>query len=369
MDVIPTSSEFNTMLSSTSTDHIDASLAIIEPLVPPSITSASSRKARWNRSFDSSGFSPYARGVTALLHILTTDRYIARENMWTLQHVLTLALFANEVLQVPGVESPAFRGQVTAVSELKDIIRLTQQVATLLLTTTGEGPWHQDIVDALSGRKLPGKSGPVGDFVRLVFEQSKLDDTVRDSLVLRTVLQHVLRNATKEDADRWIELARDIEGQGMSLYSKCPEQGVAESQPALQTSLAISFAVIESALEPPKLDRYRNELASKLSGIPPNKANTTSLRLLRRLSAVAPDVESDVIFIPQQRAVYLIQAVQAWMGSDEDLDEMVASEVTLALFNLAPILQNVQGAHWDFIMDLIESNLEVSSVHSFAFYA
>jgi E3 ubiquitin-protein ligase listerin len=55
--------------------------------------------------------------------------------------------------------------------------------------------------------------------------------------------------------------------------------------------------------------------------------------------------------------------MQAWMGSDEDLDEMVASEVTLVLFNLVPILQNVQGAHWDFIMDLIESNLEVSALY------
>jgi E3 ubiquitin-protein ligase listerin len=223
MDVIPTSSEFNDMLSSTSTDPIDASLAVIEPLASPSTTSGSVRKARWNRSFDRSGFSPYARGVTALLHILTTDRYVARENLWTLQHILTLALFASEVLQIPGADSPAFRGKGTAVSELKDIIRLTQQVNTLLLTTTGEGSWHQDVVDGLLGKALARKLDSVGDFVRLVFQRSKLDDAVRDSLVLRTVLQHVLRNVTKEDADRWIELARGIEGQGMALRSIIPE--------------------------------------------------------------------------------------------------------------------------------------------------
>ena len=133
----------------------------------------------------------------------------------------------------------------------------------------------------------------------------------------------------------------------------------------MQTSLAISLAVTEFTPEPPRLDRYRNEIASKLSGIPSSKANTTGLRYLRCLSAVTPDPESDVVFLPQQRAVYLVQAIQTWMGSDEDLDETVASEVTLTLFNLAPILQNVQGAHWDFIMDLIESNLEVrSSYHT-----
>ena len=135
---------------------------------------------------------------------------------------------------------------------------------------------------------------------------------------------------------------------------------MSDSWLALQTSLAISLAVTEFAPEPLKLDRYRNELASKLSGISPAKANTTGLRLLRCLSAVAPAAESDVIFLPQQRAVYVVQALQTWMGSDEDLDENVESEVTLILYSLVPILQNVQGAHWDFIMDLIESNLEAS---------
>ncbi|KAF8531403.1 hypothetical protein JB92DRAFT_2851839 [Gautieria morchelliformis] len=341
--VIPSLSEFDTMLKSTSTDPIDGSLAILEPLVSPFTMDSSTRRVRWNRNFDNSGFSPYARGVTALLHVLTTDRHIARENMWALRHALTLALFASEVLQVPGAESPVFRGQQVAASELKEITRLAQQVASFLLTNVGEGSWHQVIVDVLLGKAPLSKLDTTGEFVRLVFEQSKLHDTVRDSLVLHTVLQHVLRNATKEDSDRWVELARSVEDQ------------------ALQTSLAISLAVIEVAPEPSRLDRYRNELASKLSGIPPSMANTTGFRILRCLSAVAPDPESDVIFLPQQRAVFVVQTLQAWMGSDEDLEERVESEVTLVLFNLVPILQSIQGAHWGFILDLIESNLENST--------
>lgn len=217
VDVIPTVSEFNTMLRSTSTDPIDASLAIVEPLASSFTTPSSARRAQWNRKFDSSGFSPYARGVSALLHVLTTDRHIARENMWTLQHVLTLALFASEVLDVPEADSPVFHGQQAAVSELKEIQRLTQQVATFLLTITGEGSWHHDVVDTLMGKAFPGKLDSVGEFVRLAFEKSKLQDTVRDSLVLHTVLEHTLRNANKDDADRWIELARDVEKQGMAF--------------------------------------------------------------------------------------------------------------------------------------------------------
>lgn len=206
------------MLQSTSADPIDPSLAIIEPLAPPVITNPSTRGAQWNGKFDKSGFSPYARGVTALLHVLTSDRYIARENMWSLQHALTLALFASEVLQVPRADSPVFRGQQVPGPELKKITHLTQQVTAFLLTT-GEGPWHRDVVDTLLGKTQPSKLDSMGEFVRLVFEQSKLHNTVRDSLILHTVLRQVLRNATKEDAERWIEVARGIEESGATLRS------------------------------------------------------------------------------------------------------------------------------------------------------
>ena len=34
----------------------------------------------------------------------------------------------------------------------------------------------------------------------------------------------------------------------------------------------------------------------------------------------------------------------------------------LVILHLAPILHTVPGAHWEFIFDLIESNLEVSQI-------
>ncbi len=114
------------------------------------------------------------------------------------------------------------------------------------------------------------------------------------------------------------------------------------------------------APEPPRLDRFRNELAAGTLGIPASKANSEGLWLLRNLAAAAPDPDSDVIFLPQLRAVNLIKACQQWITSDEDLDEEVQSEMTLVFAHLAPILQNVPGAHWDLIFDVVENNLEVS---------
>jgi hypothetical protein len=77
-------------------------------------------------------------------------------------------------------------------------------------------------------------------------------------------------------------------------------------------------------------------------------------------NSLAPPVESGVIYLPQQRAVFLIQALQKWMTSDEDLDQSLETHVTVALYHLLPILQTVPGAHWEFTLDILENNLGVS---------
>ena len=66
-----------------------------------------------------------------------------------------------------------------------------------------------------------------------------------------------------------------------------------------------------------------------------------------------------MVYLPTPRAVNLMKACQQWISSDEDLDEEVEYEMTSVFRHLAPILQNVPGAHWDLIFDLMESNLEV----------
>lgn len=114
------------------------------------------------------------------------------------------------------------------------------------------------------------------------------------------------------------------------------------------------------APEPPRLDRLRNELAAGLMGVPPAKANSEGLWLLRRLAAVAPDPESDIVYLPTPRAVNLVKACQQWIASDEDLNEEVEYQMTTIFIHLAPILQTVPGAHWDLVFDVMENNLEVN---------
>jgi hypothetical protein len=128
------------------------------------------------------------------------------------------------------------------------------------------------------------------------------------------------------------------------------------------TSMAVALSITGSGSEPLRLDRYRNELAANAMGVRPAKINTEGLWILRRLVATAPDPDSDVVFIPQARAVNFMKACQHWVTSEEDIEEEVESQITVLCFHLAPILQCVSGSHWDFIFDVVENNLEVRNI-------
>jgi E3 ubiquitin-protein ligase listerin len=117
------------------------------------------------------------------------------------------------------------------------------------------------------------------------------------------------------------------------------------------------------------MDRLRNELASTLMGISPSKASTVGLKALQMLCACAPEHDSEVVFMPQPRAVNAVKACQQWIlaeGDDDEDEEEAGEEVeslmTLLFGHLAPILQNVPGQHWEFIFDVIENNLEVRAI-------
>jgi hypothetical protein len=60
--------------------------------------------------------------------------------------------------------------------------------------------------------------------------------------------------------------------------------------------------------------------------------------------------------------VFVLRHVAGWLTSDdaEDLDEEVELRLAQLYVAVAPIVQDLSGAHWDAIFDLVESSLEVS---------
>ncbi|KAI9452266.1 hypothetical protein F5148DRAFT_1331820 [Russula earlei] len=340
-DLLPTSRLLDDLLSNLRLDPAIPSLAIIQPLIPPQ--SSFDVAEGPDCEADQQGLGVYARGVMVLLYSCTEDRDLALANLWALRHFLALAIYAEELLEVPSLPNPAF-SRIVARDVLQDLIVKIQQLTAYLLTRAGEDDgWHVHAVTSLLSGRRSNLLGGLAAFTVDLIEHAQDEDDSLHCRILYTILQHVLRDTAREEADQWLLLARRLE------------------RGSLEISLAIVLCVAQFGSEPPHLDRYRNELAAEILGITASKANSDGLRLLRLLGAAAPDPDSDVVFLQQHRAVKFVKACQGWIASDADVDEDVESEITNVLFHLVPILQNVPGSHWDFTFDLIENNLENAS--------
>lgn len=342
-DVFPTPTEINQMLYQLSPDPIDASLAVMDPLIPPASAFTGESTLMQPQQYDTRGFSSYARVVDALLHFFAEDRQSAKQNTWALRHFLAFEVYAQDFMNVPSAQSPVFEQKALATG-LEDTILKMRQMSTYVLTSVADNGWRGAALGAVLEDKPAGEIGALAtllvDAIRLARER----DLMRDVRILRIILDHVFHDMERDEADRWMLLARKIE------------------LTAPETSMAIVSAATKYALEPPRLDRYRNELAAALLGIPPRKANTDGLLTLRKLATSAPGSESDVEFLPQPRAVKVMKACQQWIASDEDIDEDLESVMTLVFIHLAPILQDVPGAHWDLVFDVVENNMENASI-------
>lgn len=347
------------MLDALPSTPLDASLAVVDPLVSPSVQYRSLEFPKGVA--DTHGLTKYARIVHGLLLYLVDDRQTAKENPWVLHHFLALALYAEEAKHLPAVESPIFSNTVTRTT-LQGILDRVQQAAAYLLSSTTDEKWHTTVTNVLVGQATvsTGLDG-IGRLVVDLINRATRYDAVRESRILHMILRHALSTATKADSEQWMLVARKLEKLGKYSPPICALSDFPTHACLIapHTSLAIVFSVTRYAPEPARLERFRNELAAGTLGIPAPKANTEGLWLLRNLAASAPDPESDVVFLPQQRAVNLIKACQQWITSDEDLEEDVQSEMTLVFMSLVPILSNVPGGHWDLVFDVVENNLEV----------
>ncbi|TFK22367.1 hypothetical protein FA15DRAFT_681687 [Coprinopsis marcescibilis] len=364
LDFLPSEDLLDQMAEGMSSREIDPSMGVVDPQLRPAAAKPLQSSAPLN---DRYGYSSYARGVYALLQALSGDRTLAKRNVWALRHLMMLSVYAQDFQSVPGKGCPAFDERVLGVglngvgggmAGLGEVIgKIDQMVTYLLLSGEGED-WRKFVVESLLAEKesVRCEMNALSHFVVGVVGVAKRSEGTRDVRVLRAVLEHVLEDAGVEDADSWVQVGRKLE------------------RTAPETSMAIIYAVTQAGLECQKLDRYRNEVAASLLGIKPDRVNTEGLLALRRLTAAAPDSESDVIFLPQLRAVNVVKACQKWVegaggedeGDDEDEDEGVDEDVENAMLPvfaiLAPILQNDHGKHWDFVFDVVETVLENSSI-------
>ena len=367
-DIFPSAERLDATLDTLSPEVIDPSIEIFDALIPPA-PSSKFKGTLTTPSTDRRGFSNYARTVDALLHALREDRHLARQNLWALRHFFALSIYAQDLLRVPSASSrsPVFDNKVTPAL-LADIILKAKQLSVYLLTSarTEDDSWRRGVVDRLLNERDANGLNELQTLLFDVINFSRKDDSTRDTRILKMVLEPLVTASFDiAEADLWVQLARKLEKLGESIFHANVSGDILLTNTIIapQTSMTIMSVISATGTEPPKLDRYRNELAAALLGVKTHKANTEGLLTLRKLAASAPDPKGTVEFLPTPRAVNVVKACQSWVLSDDDeeLDEEVESAMLPIFTHLAPILQTVRGSHWAFIFDVLEAVLERAS--------
>ncbi|CAE6527519.1 unnamed protein product [Rhizoctonia solani] len=297
-------------------------------------------------TYDSHGFSKYARAGAALAILLSEDRHLARDNLWAFRHLLALHQLCSDFVSAASWPSDVFQHKAAdQVQSLLDVIAPLVIYLGSSLLADHPVQWHKDIISRLQEHSSdPTTPRSAEDVVYQCYSIVLCSSPPsRDLRLLRRTMQFVLRDAETDILDIWSGFAQ-------LAYTQYPQAGE-----------AIGSVIAARGVESTRLDRWRNDIASRIPGVPMSNINQGGIPLLRALNCLAPPPDSGIVFMPQQRAVYLVQALQKWMSSDEELDSTMEALLTALLNHLLPILQTVQGAHWEFILDILEANLSVDS--------
>lgn len=315
---------------------------------------------------DAFGLSSFARLASVALAALSADRTLLKDDPSWLYFLSTFSLIAADELALPGSANHIFAPTVSA-SDLERFVSVADGLRSYGVSTlTGslDPSWHQTTIAGL--QKGSSAGDPLSTVLASLVKDVQGDDAIYSSRVLRDLLATVLHaiGAGPSEAEKWVAYGRTLQDKGTSARQQqhLPHTLTDLSSVALtapQLSLSIIFGAKDLCLDSPILQRLQNELAADLTGLKPADINIKGLRSLRLLAAAAPPSDSTAIFLPERRTVVLMQTLQGWMTGDEELDEEVDSRVAEVFSHLVPIAQNDLGAHWEFVFDLLESNLEV----------
>ncbi|KAJ9125190.1 hypothetical protein QFC22_000144 [Naganishia vaughanmartiniae] len=292
-------------------------------------------------SFDSSGRSNYGRAVEAIICTVHSDIASVKATPSVLLHITLASRLAADALD--GMGSYGLYSDDIDRHYLKSICRESEQVMSYAISSLAADlplSWHQSAMTSMTKDNARGDT-----LLGLLYDLATQSDAHEVYMrSLRDIIERILRSADMVIAERWLAFASGL-----------------NSKPDL--ALAIVTAANRNLERSPRLDRLRNEMASQLAGVKLQSASTEGLRILQLLNAITPSEQSEDIFLPQQRAIFLMQHLNGWLLSDdegaEDIPEEIEARIALLYSALAPIVQDVAGSHWNSIYDMISSNLEV----------
>lgn len=344
--LLPSTERITDMLGSLTSTPSPASLSVTDAMIP--CTASLVESSDDEGVYDAQGRSKTARYIEALLCVLRSDRKLSLSYPEVLSIVAQSATLTQDALDLPG-GSRGLWSSSTARSTLKESVREAEGTISIAVASADEGDlaWHKSAVDLLKSASTENKAQK-GDWLVRLLLSLKQDSTDVSARAFREVLSKYLRQsgAGEKEAEVWLNY------------------GITLAERASDVAIAIVLAVKPILLDTELFTRTQNRFASALTTVPPSKASDQGIPTIRLLIASAPPPDAPSVFLPQQRALLVLRHIGSWLASDEadEFDESMEVYIAQVYASLAPVVQDLSGAHWDGIFDLIENGLEGSSM-------
>ncbi|CAH7673029.1 hypothetical protein PPACK8108_LOCUS7884 [Phakopsora pachyrhizi] len=287
----------------------------------------------------------YDRIVLAIIDLLVQDRPMSRKELWLWEHCLYLGQIArNSLITKTSNRKNDFHSR----SDLEAIVDVIDKHTAYLISFHAQNlefSWHLEIISMIQNpSNFDGNESDSLDrlIINLVLAtQNRPTESLATATFYRVLCMLFKYTEIRPKVfEGWLALCRQTETSNTSLC------------------LAIISALNPYIHSSVKFVHYQNQLAARLTDTPSASANGEGLRLIEILSRTAPPSDSENIFLPEQRVLFLLQGLKKWLDSDEDIEFLLNGRMLGLLWHLVPIVQNITGTHWDRIFDLIEISLE-----------
>lgn len=325
--IVPDQATLHQTLSSACAAPSPVALCVNDALVPLSGGSDA------DYHHDSTNLTLQARAQLVLLASIEEDS--AQKDVSALPHLASLAIAAEDAWLEPEGGKSHFAASVSE-DLLKMYFRRSLSAATSILSAKAavlDEQWFITLSKVLANQQVPQD-----DLQTMLHDLWQMEGSAR---LFARLMNGVLSFS-------------DV-GQKEALLLLRIGQSAERSK--LDKGRAIYLAAKDYVLETPLYERLRNQYAADLAGIKSHDAAGKGLEALRMLTDLAPPTDSSLPLVPQQRAIFLMQTMQAWLASDDDLPPELFVRLAQLFIHILPVLQDMPGNHLDLIIDVIEMNL------------
>jgi hypothetical protein len=212
LNALPLQTAFETDLEDLG-DNPSSLLAEVDPLVQPTEQDPTSTALL---TYDSQGLSKYVRLGVALTTILSQNRQIAKEQLWSFRYLLLLQQLCLDLVAAPSWPSDAFKpGTLNEAKTILDnVTQLIIYLGNSLFDELGLN-WHKQLIERL--QRPTSETADPHDAQDIMFHvysnASQNPSRLRGVRLLRRVMQMALRDVEPGTLDLWAGFAQSIQTQ------------------------------------------------------------------------------------------------------------------------------------------------------------